>query len=380
MPSLGADMDDGKLVEWLKKPGDELRRGDIIAVVETQKGAIEIEVFHDGVLEETVAKPGTTLPVGALLAIIRTPGEPAPANASSSPPAEPVHPVSPIPVAPVSPVHLTHGLKASPAARQEAKNRGIDIGLLKPGPDGIIGLRELAEVASAAAPVPARRGIDLDEMRKAIGAAMARSKREIPHYYVTSAIDVSGMMNWLSQENAARPVASRLLPLVPIIKACAQALSKVKELNGRYVEDRFFPSSSVKMGVGIALRGGGLIAPAIDRVESLGLDEIMARLSDLTSRTRGGRLRSSELTEASVTLSSLGENSADTLLPIIYPPQVAIIGVGRIEDRPWSVEGGIGLRKIASFTVAGDHRVSDGRSAARFLQIVQSFLDKPEDS
>jgi pyruvate dehydrogenase E2 component (dihydrolipoamide acetyltransferase) len=248
-----------------------------------------------------------------------------------------------------------------------------------PGPDGIIGLRELAAVAPAAPAAPAHKGIDLDEMRKAIGAAMARSKREIPHYYVTSAIDLSAMMNWLSRENEGRPVASRLLPLAPIMKACALALSKVRELNGRYVDDRFVPSSTVKMGVGIALRGGGLIAPAIDSVETLDLGGIMARLGDLTARTRGGRLRSSELMEASVTLSSLGENSADTLLPIIYPPQVAIIGVGSIADRPWPVDGGVGLRKTASFTVAGDHRVSDGRSAARFILLIQSLLDKPEE-
>jgi pyruvate dehydrogenase E2 component (dihydrolipoamide acetyltransferase) len=242
------------------------------------------------------------------------------------------------------------------------------------GPDGIIGLRELA----AAATVRQAKAGGFEEMRKAIGAAMARSKREIPHYYVTSVIDLSSMLAWLSLVNADRPATARLLPLVPIMKACALALMKFPELNGHYGEDHFIPSAQVKMGVGIAMRGGGLIAPAIERLESLAINDIMTRLADITTRVRGGRLRSSELMGASITLSSLGEGSADELLPIIYPPQVAIIGVGRIAGRPLAVDGAIAVRQAASFTVAGDHRVSDGRSAARFLNLFQSLLEKPE--
>ena len=374
MPSLGADMEDGTLVEWLKKPGDSLTRGDIMAVVETQKGAIEIEVFHDGVLEETLAKPGTKLPVGALMAIIRTAGEtlaerppPPAALAAAAAPA----PIGTVPAA-LPPAQAAY--RVTPAARRAAEARHLALASLLPGPDGIIGLRELAAVPAAR---PSKPG-GFDEMRKAIGAAMARSKREIPHYYVSSAIDLARMMAWLSATNSERAVAARLLPLVPILKACALALVKVPELNGHYLDERFIPATRVKMGVGIAMRGGGLIAPAIDSMESLGLADLMARLQDLTARVRGGRLKSSELIDATITLSSLGEGSADALLPIIYPPQVAIIGMGRIAERPFAVDGAVALSMSASVTVAGDHRVSDGRSAARFLNLVQSLLDKPE--
>ena len=138
------------------------------------------------------------------------------------------------------------------------------------------------------------------------------------------------------------------------------------------------PARPIKMGIGIALRGGGLIAPAIDTVDMLSLDDIMRRLTDLVARVRGGRLRSSELSEATVTISNLGEDSADMVLPIIYPPQVAIIGVGQIAERPWIVDGVLVARKIATFTLAGDHRANDGRLASRYLKAVEQFLRKPE--
>jgi pyruvate dehydrogenase E2 component (dihydrolipoamide acetyltransferase) len=376
MPSLGADMDDGKLVEWLKKPGDTLKRGEVVAVVETQKGAIEIEVFVDGVLEQTVAKLGEILPVGALLAVIRSAGEarPAVAPAPAKQPAPPVLPaVASTAGRPAEAAPTFTGERITPAARSEAKRRKIELGSVTPGPDGVIGLRELAH-----AKVVPVKGVNFDEMRKAIAAAMARSKREIPHYYVSSLIDLSVMAGWLSEQNARRPVPKRLLPIVPILKACALALTKVPEMNGQYAGGRFVPSTHVKMGIGIAMRGGGLIAPAIEAVDTLPLDDIMAHLMDLSARVRGGRLRSSELMDASVTVSSLGEDSADMLLPVIYPPQVAIIGVGRIAERPWAVDGALAVRMTASFTVAGDHRANDGRSAVRLLKAIETSLQKPE--
>lgn len=376
MPSLGADMDEGKLVEWLKRPGDPLKRGDIIAVVETQKGAIEIEVFHDGVLERTHAAIGATLPVGSLLATIRTPGEKLEAQEpiAQQPIPSAISESAPVPI--VMGIEVATQRKVTPAARAVAARSGIDLTCVTPGADGIVGLREMGQTPER--PKKHAGGIDIDEMRKAIAAAMARSKREIPHYYVGSTIDLTSMIAWLGVENAKRPVPERILSAVPIIKACALALRKVPELNGLFIENRFKPESTIKMGVGIALRGGGLIAPAIDEVDHLTLETIMHRLADLVARVRGGRLRSSELTGATVTISNLGEDSADSVMPVIYPPQVAIIGVGQIAERPWVVDGGLASRKIAAFTVAGDHRASDGRLAARYLKTLDHLLQKPE--
>ena len=181
------------------KPGDQLKRGDIIAVVETQKGAIEIEVFHDGVLEATHVKTGTRVPVGEVLATIRTAEEPELVQPAPPPEVVSQEPVYAPPAQVAAPIAL--GLKVTPAARSRAKELGIDVQSVSPGQDGIIGLKEL-EIPSTPAKPKAGRGINLDEMRKAIASAMARSKREIPHYYVSSIIDMTAMMEWLATENA----------------------------------------------------------------------------------------------------------------------------------------------------------------------------------
>jgi pyruvate dehydrogenase E2 component (dihydrolipoamide acetyltransferase) len=376
MPSLGADMDEGTLVQWLKAPGDRLARGDIIAVVETQKGAIEIEVFTDGTLQELRVKPGTKVPVGEVLAIVRTAEEavpPTPVRAVAQPAAKP----APAPTAPAL-VTVPGGLRVTPAARALAAERALDLSSVAPGSDGVIGLREIEAAGKPAVPKPAG-GINLDELRKAIAAAMARSKREIPHYYVSSNIDLTAALDGLAAHNARLAPPQRVLLAALIIKACAFALRQVSELNGHYIDDCFQPAAEIKMGIGIALRGGGLIAPALANPDALSLDAIMQRLADLVARVRGGRLRSSELMDATVTLSNLGDDSADMVMPVIYPPQVAIIGVGQVTDRAWVVDGVVLVRKIATVAVAGDHRANDGRTAARFLKHIRHALQNPED-
>ncbi|WP_045836978.1 dihydrolipoamide acetyltransferase family protein [Hyphomicrobium sp. 99] len=383
MPSLGADMDAGTLVEWMKKPGDPVQRGDIIAVVETQKGAIEIEVFDDGVLAETLAKPGEKVPVGHIMATIRgkdeRPGEVSiepkafAKSAEAAPAATMPKQTIPLSTAEISAVRAA----ITPAARRRAAELGIDPATIMPGKDGIIGLDQV-DATKRAAPARAPAGISFDEMRKAIAAAMAKSHREIPHYYVSSTIDVSPLIAWLEVENARRPVTARLLYAVPLIRALALALAKTPELNGHYVDGCFLPAQNVNMGIAIAMRGGGLIAPAIGGVEALNLDLLMDKLRDLVGRVRGGRLRSSELSEGTITFSNLGEETADEVFPLIYPPQVAIIGCGKISERPWVTDGKVVVRRTMTISVAGDHRVSDGRRAAQFLSRFEQLLRRPE--
>ena len=406
MPSLGADMDAGTLVEWYRKPGDALKRGDIISLVETQKGAIEIEVFDEGTLAEIKAAPGDKVPVGEVIALIAGPGEAAGARVKPTMGAPPVVKAKPPPVAP-EPVRPKRKpaiakpepaakrgrptergtVKASPVARRRATELGIDLTDVVPGPDGVIGLEQLPaarlEAPPAApphepAPIPPRPGLDLAEMRKAIAAVMARSHREIPHYRVGHTIDATPLLAWLEIENARRPVAERLLYVVPLMKALALALKQTPELNGQYADGAFTSSEAVHMGIATALRGGGLVAPAIRDVDSRGLDEIRVALGDLVPRARAGRLRSSEMTGGTVTLSNLGEGSADTVLPLIYPPQVAIIGCGAAVQRPWAVGDAMAIRRVMTLTVAGDHRVSDGRQASRLLIRLAELLERPE--
>ena len=373
MPSLGADMEAGKLVEWLVAPGDPVKRGDVVAVVETQKGAIEIEVFSDGVLRDCLANPGDRVPVGEVIAMLDS------GKASAAPTGNAA--LAPVADARASLEPLVPGRKVTPAARRLARESGMDISRIVPDGTGVVGLQQVRTHAETTAPPAGPTGrTDLKEMRKAIAAAMARSKREIPHYYVSSDIDVTALMDWLAKENAARSVADRLLYAVPLFGILARTLLETPELNGHYEAGEFSPSQSVHAGIAIAMRGGGLIAPAIRNVAGKSLDELRLSLTDLVGRVRSGRLRSSELSGASVTFSNLGENTADTLMPILYPPQVAIIGCGQIATRPWVKDGEVQIRQIMSITVAGDHRVSDGRSAARFLSQLEKHLATPEVS
>jgi pyruvate dehydrogenase E2 component (dihydrolipoamide acetyltransferase) len=219
----------------------------------------------------------------------------------------------------------------------------------------------------------------LRAMRQAIAAAMSRSKREIPHYYLAADVEVSRPLAWLAAENERRPVAERLLPLVLLLRAVARAAREVPEMNGYCVDGAFRPAKAVHLGVAISLRQGGLVAPALHDVDRKPLGELMRELGDLVARARGGGLRSSELTDATLTVTSLGDLGVDRVFGIIYPPQVALVGFGRIQERPWAVEGRVELRPVLTATLAGDHRVSDGIRGARFLAAIDRLLQAPEE-
>jgi pyruvate dehydrogenase E2 component (dihydrolipoamide acetyltransferase) len=220
--------------------------------------------------------------------------------------------------------------------------------------------------------------MDVARMRQSIAAAMARSKREIPHYYVAHTIDLHRALVWLAEENARRPVTERLLYGVLLIKAVALALHEVPELNGVWRGDRVEPSAAVHVGVAISLRGGGLVAPALHDADRQPLGALMGAFRDLVQRARGGGLRSSELSDATITVTSLGEQGVESVLGIVYPPQVAIVGFGRIVERPWVVDGAVRPRPVVTATLSADHRVSDGHRGGLFLAAVERLLQSPE--
>jgi len=380
MPSLGADMEAGTLVEWFKQPGDRVQRGDIIALVETQKGAIEIEVFNEGLMGEQRVEPGRKVPVGTVLATIIGDGEripPAPAESAKAVVGRPA--ARPAATAP----EISALIRITPAARRRAAALGMSPESLKPGADGIIGLAQLPPPRGRAIESKEVRhselpGLNLDEMRKAISAAMVRSHRDIPHYWVAHAVDATPLFDWLETQNALRPIERRLLYVAPLMKAVALVLKEVPELNGHYGEGTFRPSPAVHMGLATSLRGGGLIAPAIRDTDSKSVDELMIAIADLVPRARLGRLRSSEMADGTVTLSNLGEGNADSVFPLIYPPQVAIVGCGAASPRPWAVGDAVAVRRVIKVTVAGDHRVSHGRHAGQFLTRLSELLSHPE--
>jgi pyruvate dehydrogenase E2 component (dihydrolipoamide acetyltransferase) len=400
MPSLGADMEAGTLVEWLVKPGDRVKRGDVVAVVETQKGAIEIEVFEEGTIEEILVALEAKVPVGTPLARIRTAGEVAPQAAAAQPLVAPVEPPAAQPqaerraqVAPPPPAGaalaesgvdvrpISKRPRASPAARRLAIARRLDLTAISgTGPQGAIVYADV-ERAQARAPAPEKphaAGIDLVAMRAAIAAAMARSKREIPHYYLEHRVDMTAAEAWLARANMARPPEGRLLMGALPIKAVALAIRRFPAFNGFYRDGAFEPAAAAHVGVAIAIRGGGLAAPALHETDKLPLDDLMSRLRDLVQRMRSGRIRGSEIADATITVSSLGERGVETLYGVIYPPQVAIIGVGKVVRRPWLDGDAVVPRSVVSITLAADHRVTDGHIGALFLAEIGKLLQEPE--
>jgi pyruvate dehydrogenase E2 component (dihydrolipoamide acetyltransferase) len=379
MPALGADMEAGTVVEWLVKPGDRVQKGDVVAVVETEKGAIEVEIFDEGVVAEIVVSVGVKAPVGALLARI---GERAPAEAR--PPAPPA--VAPRVVPSAAPTAASGRPRISPAARRRATELGVDLGGAPAG-SGIEGAVTVSDVQAMAAHgtprAPAdrpagRTGFDPAAMRRAIAAAMARSKREIPHYYLTHTIDLGAGLAWLEAFNAQQPVAQRLLPAVLLLKASAAALREMPQLNGTYIDGAFRQGDGIHIGWAIALRGGGLVAPAIRDTDKRPLPELMAAMRDLVQRARSGGLRSSELTSPTVTVTSLGDRGAEGVIGIIYPPQVALIGFGVVSTRPWVLNGLVEPRPLVTVSLAGDHRASDGHLGALLLNAIARLLQEPQ--
>lgn len=523
MPALGADMDEGILLEWLVAPGDQVRRGDVVAAIETAKSTVEVECFDTGTVERLLVEPGTTVAVGGPLAVIATevarPGEPAaptpPAAPAAAPPAAPAPPAEPAPPAPrrepaaprkrarrpapsgkplassqrvraparqkmaepgkqaerreqaepgkqverreqgggtVSPLvrHLAeeegvdlatvrgsgrggvvvradvaraaHGgarPRVSPLARRLAAELGVEPGEVHgTGADGAVRADDVRRTAAARAreaekrprgtaageaagpatgvaaparteeeppPVAAGRAAAAEgkardaAMRRAVGDLMSRSKREIPHYYLSTTLDLASAVAWMHEHNRGRPVGDRLVPAALLLKAAARAARQVPDLNGFWIDGGPVPGSGIHLGVAVALRGGGLIAPALHDADTLTVPQLMSGLRDLAARARSGRLRGSETTEATITVTSLGDQGVEAVFGVIQPPQVALVGFGRVSDRPAAVGGLIGVRPMVTATLSADHRATDGAVGARYLTALDRLLQEPEE-
>jgi len=389
MPSLGADMEDGTLVEQLVAPGDPVQRGDIIAAVETQKGAIEIEVYEDGFLDKWLVPLGTKVPVGTPIAVIRasdvpdapqpqdpTPPAPPPeipgTHEPAVPPAPPEEPFAPPeePSAPPPELAKKDRQRVSPAARRRAAQTGFDLASLNT--DKVISLDDLPRGTAAPQAEP------LSAMRQAISAAMTRSKREIPHYYLSDSIDLTVAEDFIAAYNADQPPETRLSIAVLYIRAVALAAQEYPEFNGYFKDDHFSPGEAVHLGMAINLRGGGLVAPALHDAATGDLATLMARLKDLVTRVRQGRFRARELSDPTITLTSLGDRGVAGITGVIFPPQVAIVGIGTPALRAAVVDGTVQPRQIANITLAADHRVSDGHKGAQFLRHIIKRMQHPE--
>jgi pyruvate dehydrogenase E2 component (dihydrolipoamide acetyltransferase) len=372
LPSLGADMDEGTLLEWKIHPGDNVHRGQVIAVVDTAKAAVEVECWHEGTVFELLIGVGTTVPVGTPIATLLEPGETLPSVRPTQTP-EPVEMLV---------TELIEGAMApasrprvSPAGRKRAAELSINVDELKgSGPQGVVTLEDVEEAGRQAAPSDRNRA-----MRHAIAVAMSRSKREIPHYYLFETIPLGNAMAWLQAHNAQSKPQQRVLPSALLLKAVAVALRELPQLSGFWQNNAFQPATGIHLGVAITLRQGGLVAPALHDVADKPLTQVMSELASLVERARNGSLRSSELSDASVTVTQLGDQGVDSVLGVIYPPQVALIGFGRICERPWVRDGQLCVMPTVVASLAADHRASDGHYGARFLGEVRRVLQTPEN-
>ncbi|MFE7896846.1 2-oxo acid dehydrogenase subunit E2 [Streptomyces sp. NPDC057424] len=460
MPSLGADMDEGMLQEWLIHPGDQVHKGDPVAVVETAKSTIEVECFETGTIGKLLVEPGTTVPVGTALALIEPAAEESrkaerprkaekprkrekprlPEGAEARRPARRASHRAPAPARPELTAgppadrergHLEAGpllrhlaeysgveleglegsgpggrvtrtdieqaaaaarpsrLRATPLARRLAAELDVDLtAVAGTGKDGAVRATDVREAASRPAPTaapvphvtaPVRPSADhTDTMRQAIAGLMARANRDIPHYYLSTTVDLADAMEWLHEHNRQTPVGERLLPAALLLKAAALAAREVPELNGFWTDDRFEAGDGVHLGMAVSLRGGGLVAPALRDADTLPLPQLMASLKDLVTRARTGRLRGSEVSGSTLTVTHLGDQGVEAVFGVIYPPQVALVGFGRVVDRPCAVDGLLGVRPVVTATLSADHRATDGAVGARYLTVVDRLLHHPE--
>lgn len=386
MPSLGADMSEGKLLGWRVKEGDWVEKGQILAEIETQKAAVEMESFKSGQILCLRAKPQDVLPVGALIAEMELDEASCSSTASSSssissspsksralepePEPEPEIPQRQTPVTPPE-AKAPRPVRASPAAKRLAQEKKLDLSQIQgTGKDGVIELSDVERFTpTVTAPLTALR-------RKAIAQAMSRSKREIPHYYLRTDVRMDSVLKQLDQWNENRPVAQRILLSALWVKAVSDTLIAFPELNGFYENDQFVAQAPIHIGIVTALKEGGVMVPALLDTHEKSLVQLGAEFNDLIDRTRRQKLRTHELTEGTFTITNLGDLGVEEVIGVIFPPQVAILGIGRLHKAPFVTGDELSVGYRCRLTLSGDHRVTDGILGSRFLRRLTQNIER----
>lgn len=416
MPKLGADMQEGKIVRWLKKEGERVQKGEIIAEVETDKADIEMEAYASGVMRKILAPEGQVAPVGTVIAVIAAEGEdvsgvlagkapaaaPAPAKPAAPPPASRVE--APAPAEARGPAGR---VKASPLARRLARERGVDLRLLQgSGPGGRVVRADIEQAATSApavaaaaprpavAPVPAApaapaaavpaavaaaaaagEAIPLTPIRRAIASRMVQSKAPVPHFYLTLDADMTRAQELRASLNA-HDETLKLTVTDILLKACALTLPKHPYVNASFAGDKIQFHREVHVGIAVALEDG-LITPVLRDVHRKALTQIAREARDLAERARNRKLKADEISGATFTISNLGMFGIEEFSAIIVPPEAAILAVGAIQDAPVAEEGRVVIRPRLRLTLSCDHRVVDGATGARFLADLKKLLEAP---
>ncbi|MDO9181088.1 MAG: dihydrolipoamide acetyltransferase family protein [Bacteriovorax sp.] len=351
MPSLGADMDEGKIVEWKIKTGDSVKKNQIIASVETTKSVIDIESFREGVVMNLLKSVGDVVHVGETIAIFDILGEEILDQKEQR-------------------------IKVSPAAKKMCEDNHIDFKqMIGTGKEGEITLQDVENKLQSTKVEKIFSGKNL---RQAIASLMSRSKKEVPHYYLKKRIHLDLLMKWQDETNRNVDPSRRLLTPVLLMKAVINSLKKYPEMNGIYKDENFAFSTNIHLGFAIAFKEGGVLVPAILDADAMSILELNAAVLDLITRARDGHLKSRELSEGTFTITNIGDLGSDEVFGIIFPPQVALIGIGHIRKEPIiDSQDLVRAGFVVDITLSADHRVSDGILGAKFLNEIDKNLNSP---
>jgi len=408
MPKLGQTMEKGKIVRWLKKEGEKVERGEPILEIETDKAVLEVEARGSGILKKVLAQEGEVVPVTKVIGYIAKEDEEIPETMIQRAMAELKGVAAPAPAetaqvteAP-SEKKVERRIKASPLARKIAREKGVDLTqVVGTGPGGRITSKDVLdylarrEAAKAAASAPAVaapkpevaaavtgieevQAIPISGIRHAIAKKMTYSKTNIPHFYISTEVDMT----------EAAKMRSDLIPVIEakagvrlsfthlLIKAVAMALKEYPQLNATCDGENIRVSKDVNIGIAVGLEDG-LIVPVLKKADTMDLVQIASKAEKLVAKARERKLSEDEFTGGTFTISNLGILDVDSFTAIINPPEVAILAVGKIRDKPAVIDGEIKVRKKMNITLSADHRAVDGVTAARFLGRVKELLEKP---
>lgn len=389
MPKMGDAMTEGKVLRWMRKPGDQISKGDPIAEIETDKVNVDLEAEDSGVLLEIVVGEGETAAVGGTIAVIGKPGEKVEARPKPEAPKPAAEP-APAPAQPAraAPAAAPGRVKASPIARKLAEEHRVDLSTIRgTGPDGRITKEDVeaaaatgaspATPAAAAAPAGAEyEDQPLTRIRQTIGKRMAESTQQAPHFYVTVDVTMDDALRVRQQLNADADDAHKISVNDLVLRATALALRAFPNVNAALVNGQIRRYRRINLAIAIALPEG-LIAPVLHDVDRTALAEIAAAAKALGERARSGRLRQEDYEGGTFTVSNLGMFDVENFVAIINPPHAAILAVGSAQPRAVVRSGQVTVANTMKLTISADHRVTDGAEAARFLGEVKRLLENP---
>ena len=373
LPQWGMEMAEGTIVKWLKNEGDPIQEGEPLVAIETAKLETDLESIATGVLTYIVVPEGATVPIRTVLAVIGEPGEDVPRPAASTPSVSSRGAASPVTPAPVSAGQDSARVQVVPAARRLAQQNGIELATVQgSGPGGRILIADV-EQAIASSPQADAEAVPLTGMRRAIASRMMQSLHTMAQVTLTTEADLTSAMTL--RAGLARQWDG-LSPLPMVIKATARALKDHPRLNAVQGEDQYQVMPSIDIGIAVSLEEG-LITPVLRGADGKGLAQIAGESRELSSMVREGRAKPEDVTGGTFTITNLGAHDVDGFTPIINPPHVAILGVGRVVEKPVIHDGEIVKGRTMYLSLTFDHRIVDGSPAAEFLQTVRCYLEDP---